>query len=116
MPAEDIKEKLEEIHNRDGRDKEGILKTAIELFELLTVYLREQASSIVYDSFFGPLEAFKKNFMRGIISAFVFGIAAIFLAVGVLFLLTMFVAAWIVYISIGVVLLIIGLSLNRKAK
>lgn len=119
--GDDLTEKDNEVlgsetEEESDQQREGVLKTAAELIELVTKYFKEQASFIAYDSFFGPLEGFKKRFAAGIISSFIFGVAAIFISVGLLLLLTTYVTPWVAYLSIGVILLITGSAVRRKEK
>lgn len=89
---------------------------AIELVELTMKYVREQAQSIAYDSFFGPMEQAKKKIFGAIVGAFAVGIALIFVGIGFTYLLMVFLPAWAAYLLIGGVLLALGIIMATRGK
>lgn len=97
------------IPEEDQAQEKNPAQLVIELVELMVKYVREQAQSIAYDSFFSPMEQAKKKMFGAIIGAFAIGISLIFLGIGFVFGLMVFLPAWAAYLLIGAVLLIVGI-------
>lgn len=108
-------EPIKEEQTKSNHDK-GAAKQAIELIELTVQYVREQAQAIAYDSFFAPMELAKRKLFAGIIGGFAIGISLIFLAIGFVYLLMVFMPAWSAYLLIGALLLAFGVLVNLKGK
>lgn len=98
------------------KNEKNPAQLVIELVELMVKYVREQAQSIAYDSFFAPMEQAKKKLFGAIIGAFAIGIALIFLGIGFVFTLMLFLPAWAAYLLIGAVLLVIGIVASSRGK
>ena len=88
-------------------------KTLIQLFteliELGVTYLRQQLKSIVGSSVAEPLRRAGVAAATAMLAATVFGLAVIFIAVGLFLLLAKLVgASWIAFLIVGAVLVLIG--------
>lgn len=91
------------------------IQLSTELLELGGTYLRQQLESIIETSVAKPLKRAGLTVAATILAAFVFGLAVIFIAVGLFLLLVKFVGAyWIAYLIIGASLLLIGILISIK--
>lgn len=100
----------------NNEEKSSGVDTALDLVETIITYIKEQISKVTHDSFFGPLENFRNSLFVGIISAFLFGSAAIFLSISFILLLQRFVGGWLSYFIVAVALILAGLAMNRGKK
>jgi hypothetical protein len=118
QPNNELNKNLSE---NDGKEKnenksryESGVQSALDLVELVITYVKEQLAKMTYESFFAPLNSFKISLVSGIVSAFLFGSAAIFLAIALVLLLMQFFAPWLSFAIIALILMVAGLLLSRR--
>jgi len=97
--------------------KDSLLKSIVDLIELLIAYVRQELKSTVDSSLAEPLRKAGKKVGIAIFVAFIMSVAAIFIAVGLFQLLaTLLGATWIAYLVIGVILIIFGVVAGVRSK
>ena len=98
-------------------EKSSLLKSIVDLIELLIAYVRQELRSTVDKSLAEPLRKAGKKTGIAIFVAFIMSIAAIFIAVGLFQLLATIVGAtWIAYLIIGTLLVIVGIIAGSRLK
>ena len=98
-------------------NKNSLLKSIVDLIELLIAFVRQELKSAVDSSLAEPLKKAGKKTGIAIAVGFIMGIAAIFIAVGLFQLLATIVGAtWIAYLIIGTLLVIVGIIAGSRSK
>ena len=94
-------------------NKNSLLKSIVDLIELLIAFIRQELKSAVDSGLAEPLKKAGKKTGIAIAVGFIMGIAAIFIAVGLFQLVATLVGAtWIAYLIIGVLLIIFGVIVS----
>ncbi len=97
--------------------KSSLLKSIVDLIELLIAYLRQELKSAVDDSLTRPLKRAGRKAGLAIVAGVLMSIASIFIAVGLFQLLAVLVGAtWIAYLIIGAILVIFVIVIIQKSK
>lgn len=104
---------MEPLEDSGQQRRKSLPEMIKELLDLINTYAREQIRDIVENSATGPLKRAGKAAAMGIVAAFVFGTAAIFLAVALFLLLLEFIKAWAAVGLVGVILVIAGMFIVR---
>lgn len=94
-----------------------MIKLIVELIELASLYVRQQVKMTMDKSVADPLRKAGLAVAAAILSAVIFGLAAIFITVGLFLLFVRIVgAAWIAFLITGIVLLIAGAIASRRGR
>lgn len=86
-----------------------VIDSVLELVDLITLYVKKQAKSIVDQSIAGPIGAAARKAAFMILAFSLFSLAAIFIAVGLFLSLVSLTGYILAYLIIGILLIIAGL-------
>lgn len=100
--------------SKKTNNRDGIIDGIFALFELFSTYAKEQLSAIIYKSLLSPIESLKKSVSAAILGAFLYGTAAVFISISFILLLMEFFPKWISYLIVALILISIGLILNKR--
>lgn len=112
--SNDDNKKNDNSRSDKKNNRDGIIDSVFALFELFSTYAKEQLSSIVYKSLLSPIESLKKSVSAAILGAFLYGAAAVFISISFILLLMEFFPKWISYLIVALILISIGLMLNKR--
>ncbi len=93
-----------------------VIGSVLELVDLITLYVKKQAKSIVDQSITGPIGNAAKKAAFMILAFSLFSLAAIFIAVGLFLSLVSITGYILAYLIIGILLTIAGFIIWRQAR
>ena len=101
----------------ETKQEKSLIELVVELIDLFARYVRQQIKLAVDSGIAAPLKKAGFAAAVAILSAVIFGLAAIFITVGLFLLLIRIVgAAWIAFLIVGVVLLLVGAVIMRRGR
>lgn len=98
----------------DDKKNKTVLELLVEFMELLIAFIGQQTRHTIERSVSGPLKDTGQKVAIAVASGFIFGIASIFIAVGLFQLLAELVGStWLVFLIIGFLLTVVGIIIIR---
>lgn len=98
------------------KDAKTLIESVLELIDLISTYIRQQARMIVDQSIAGPIASAGRKAALFIFAFSLFSLAAIFVAVGLFLALASLVGFILAYLIIGALLIIVGLLVFRQIR
>jgi membrane-bound ClpP family serine protease len=100
----------------EEKRRKSILDLILELVELLNKYFKQQLLEVISESVIDPLTRAGRKVGFWILTFTLFAIASIFIAVAVFLILVQIIGSYsIAYLIVGVVFIIAGILVGRKA-
>ncbi|HDP70299.1 MAG TPA: hypothetical protein ENN38_05790 [Actinobacteria bacterium] len=102
---------------KDKTTEKSLSDLIVELVNIVSKYLRQESKETLESSVIKPLNHMKDRMIFGIIAAFLIGLSVIFVSVSVFLLLVKAVGSyWLGLGTVGIILLVGGFVLLRKAR